>query len=73
MLDSAVVVTPVMAGVDDPSIAVHVLPSYKRGLSNPLTAYKKLPPGVVMLMYSQRALVRPLTTADPTAPADVAS
>ena len=68
MLSNLVVVTPVMAGVDALSMAVHVVPSYNRGLSAPFTQYKYDVLPMVTFMDSQMALVRPETTAAPTAP-----
>ena len=68
-----VVVTPVIEGVDAPSIAVHVVPLYNWGLSCPFTRYRKDPPAVVTLACCHCAKVCPVTTAAPTAPAVVTS
>ena len=72
-LTKLVVVTPVIAGVDNASTATHVVPSYSCGLSAPLTMYRKLPPLVPKLTCCHLSEVWPLTTAAPTAPALLAS
>src|SRR5438445_268954 len=63
-----IVAVPMPVIVYVPPSALHVVPSKYWRTSAPFTAMMKLPAAVVTFTYWKRALVSPLTAADPTAP-----